>query len=532
MAQDSALWWRDGVLYQIYTRSFRDSNGDGVGDLRGVIEKLDYLAWLDVDGIWLTPITPSPDADWGYDVSDFKAVHPDFGTLADAERLMEEAAHRGIRVILDIVPNHTSDRHPWFRDALSSREAKHRDWYVWADAKSDGSPPNNWISVFGGGSAWEWHEPTGQYYLHNFLPQQPDLNWWNEEVRAAFDDILRFWFDKGVAGFRIDVAHALVKDRELRDNRAVTERDDPHFRRLGQFPEFNMNRPEGHEVLKRWRHLCDGYDPPRVLVGETWVLDLEAMAAFYGQDDELNLAFNFPFLFAPFDAKALRDVAEESLRLIPPDSWPVWTGSNHDVGRLASRWCGGDDRRIRCVLMMLLTMRGTPFLYYGDEIGLLDVDLPFERIRDPVGLRSWPEDPGRDRGRTPMHWTDADGAGFTSAGIEPWLPVGDHRAVNVDDQRTDPASVLSLTRDLIALRKRSPGLTRGSYRSLPAPRHVWAWTRGDEWTVVLNLGEDEATVGGAAGAIELHSTRARDGERVSNGIRLGAWEGAIVRSVG
>ena len=291
-------WWRSGVLYQLYPRSFADANGDGHGDLEGVIAHLDHLAWLGIDAIWLNPIHPSPNADWGYDVADYLDVHPDFGDLATLDRLIARAADHDIRVVLDLVPNHTSDRHPWFEDARTSRTAEHRDWYVWADAQPDGSPPNNWVSVFGG-AAWTWDETTQQYYLHNFLAEQPDLNWWNEEVRSAFDDILRFWFDRGIAGFRIDVAHGIVKDVDLRDNPLAVEGDDALTRSLGQRQEFNMNRPEVHDVIRRWRAIADRYDQEPILVGETWVADLTRLMRFYGDGtDELHLALNVPFVFA------------------------------------------------------------------------------------------------------------------------------------------------------------------------------------------------------------------------------------------
>ena len=341
----AAPWWREGVLYQIYPRSFADTNGDGVGDLRGVIERLDYLEWLGIDGIWLNPVTVSPDADFGYDVADYEDVQPLLGTLADVGDLVAEAGGRGIRILFDIVPNHTSDRHPWFVDSRSSRDSRYREWYVWADPKPDGSPPNNWISVFGG-PAWTLDEQTGQHYLHNFLAEQPDLNWWNEEVREAFDRILRFWFDRGIAGFRIDVAHAIVKDRELRDNLPLGEDDPPELARFEQARTFNMNRPEVHDVHRRWRALCETYDPPRILLGETYVLNLEAMAAYYGSgDDELNLAFNFPFVHAPFRARSLRAVVEATETVLPPTAWPVWTGSNHDIVRFPTRCAAATSGR-------------------------------------------------------------------------------------------------------------------------------------------------------------------------------------------
>src|SRR5919106_790488 len=337
----AAEWWRSGVLYEIYPRSFADSNGDGHGDLQGILDHLDHCEWLGIDGIWLSPVTPSPDADWGYDVSDYTSIHPDFGDLETFDRLVTEARRGGIRVILDLVPNHTSDQHPWFLDARSSRGARYRDWYVWADPKPDGGPPNNWRSVFGG-PAWTLDETTGQYYLHNFLAEQPDLNWWNEEVRDAFDDILRFWLDRGAAGFRIDVANGLVKDRDLRDTPPVTDEDHPLIRQQGLRPVHNMNRPEVHEVFKRWRTLVDAYRPDRVLLGETWVLDLGQLIRFYGRGtDQLHLAMNFPFVFADF-GPALRSVVEAADAGLPPRAWSAWHGSSHDAGRFPTRWCDGD----------------------------------------------------------------------------------------------------------------------------------------------------------------------------------------------
>src|SRR5438093_998763 len=380
----SGQWWRDGVIYQIYPRSFQDSNGDGIGDLPGIIRRLDYLQWLGVDAVWLSPITVSPDADFGYDVADYCAVQPAFGTLADVARLVREAGQRSIHVVLDIAPDHTSDRHPWFIDARSGRAARHRDWYVWADPKADGGYPNNWLSPFGG-PTWTLDERTGQYYLHNFLPQQPDLNWWNPEVTDAFDEIYRFWFDRGIAGFRIDVAHGIVKDRELRDNPVATKDDPPDVRAHGQRNIYNVERPEVHDVLRHWRTLADGYEPRRILLGETYVLDIRTMGRFYGTGDELHMAFNFTYVHAPFQAAALAEVVAESELVIPDVGWPVWTVSNHDVSRVMSRWCQGDERKLRTALLSLLTLRGTPVLYYGDEIGMPDHPIRKEDLQDPMG---------------------------------------------------------------------------------------------------------------------------------------------------
>ncbi|HVM41308.1 MAG TPA: alpha-amylase family glycosyl hydrolase [Acidimicrobiia bacterium] len=524
-------WWRDAVVYQLYPRSFADSDGDGVGDIRGVISRLDHLAWLGVDAIWLSPIHPSPNADWGYDVADYLGVHPELGTLDDVDDLVREAGERGMRVVLDLVPNHTSDAHPWFVDARSSRRADHRDWYVWADPKPDGSPPNNWVSTFGG-PAWTLDDATGQYYLHNFLPQQPDLNWWNEEVRDAFDEILRFWFDRGIAGFRLDVCHMVVKDRELRDNPPST--DDDHFtvQLRGQRPVYNADRPEVHDVLRRWRTVGETYDPPRMFLGEVYLFDLDRVAQFFGApgQEELSLAFNFSFLFTPFEAAAMRDVVESTEAAVPIHAWPTWTGSNHDASRFPTRWAQGDAARMRCALMMLLTLRGTPVLYYGDEIGMQDTPLERDDVLDPVGVRFWPL-AGRDPERTPMHWSGDPGAGFTKAGVTPWLPLGDHAACNVEAQRSDPGSMLHLCRDLIAIRQASDDLRAGDYATLPTPDGVWGYRRGSGMTVLLNLSDDahsEATVSGIEGVVRIGTRRERDGEAVVGSISLHSGEGVVV----
>ena len=521
-------WWRDGVLYQIYPRSFADSDGDGVGDLRGITQRLDHLEWLGIDGIWLNPTFPSPNDDWGYDVADYKGVHPELGTLEDLDELIAEAGRRGIRVLLDLVPNHTSDRHQWFQDAVSGRDARYRDFYVWADAAPGGGPPNNWLSHFGG-PAWTWHEPTGQYYLNQFLPSQPDLNWWNDELREAIDDVLEFWFARGVAGFRIDVCHAIVKDRELRDDPEPDPRDHPHIVAFGRKQVYSMNRPELHDVLRRWRLLTGRHEPERILVGETYVLDLEQLIPFYGNgQDELHLAFNFLFVHSELDAAELRAIVEGVEGMLPEGSWPVYTGSNHDAKRLASRWAGDDPARTRAALLILLGLRGTPFLYYGDEIGLPDAPLDPAKALDPVPHRTGDPDENRDVCRTPMPWSAEPGAGFTTAGAEPWLPFGDTAAVNVAAQREDPSSILHLVRDLIALRRERPDLRGGDYATLPAPGGAWAWRRGGGTAVAVNLSAAPVEVQDLGGTVVVATDRARDGERVTGALRLGPWEGAVV----
>jgi alpha-glucosidase len=470
-------WWREGVLYQVYVRSFADGNGDGVGDLRGLIERLDYLAWLGVDGVWLTPVMPSPDADWGYDVADYCAVHPDLGTVADLDELVAAASRRGIHVLLDLVPNHTSDRHPWFLEARSGRGSPKRDWYVWADPGPAGSPPSNWLSLFGG-PAWTLDETSGQYYLHHFLPEQPDLNWWNEGVREAFDDVLRFWFARGVAGFRIDAPHFLVEDRLLRDNPPALEDDPWYVREHGQRAVRTFMQPEVHAIFRRWRTLADAHEPPRLLVGEG-VIEGRQVARFYGRaDDELHMTFNLGLANAPFEADALREVVETAERLLPPGGRPLWTLGNHDIPRYGSRWCGGDPSGVGAALLVLFGLRGTPTLYYGDELGLADAAVPPGERRDPVG---------RDAQRAPMPWNI------------------------VEDQRSDPRSPLSTTRGLIARRRRSADLRSGAYTLLPAPDGVWAWRRGEGTVVAVNLSDERRHLAGVPG------------ERV-----LEPWSGAIV----
>jgi alpha-glucosidase len=486
-------WWRAAVLYQIYPRSFADANGDGIGDLAGIAGRLEYLAWLGVDAIWLNPVHPSPNVDWGYDVADYTGIHPDLGTLADLDRLVAEAGTQGIRVLLDLVPNHSSNRHPWFRERP--------DFYVWAD-----DVPNNWESIFGGGPAWTFDETEGRYYLHNFAAEQPDLNWWNPEVRAEFERILRFWLDRGVAGFRIDVAHALVKDRELRD--------DPVLPGLGLQRRYSMFRPETHEILRAWRALASSYDPPRLLLGEAYSLDVEQWVTYFGEDDdELDLAFAFMLTHAELDAAEMRRVVSEVEAALPTHAWPCWAGSNHDVGRLATRWAGGDEARARCALLLLLTLRGTPCLYYGDELALEACAVPPERVLD-VAV------PSRDPGRTPMPWTAEGGW------RDPWLPLVD-TSRNVEAQRADPASTLHFTRDLIALRRRLADLRSGAYEELPAPPGAWAWRRGQSTVVALNLGDEPVELEGIAGLVLLGTDHSRTGDAAS-ALRLAPGEGAIV----
>jgi alpha-glucosidase len=538
-------WWRDGVIYHVYPRSFADSDGDGVGDLAGITARLDYLndgtrASLRVDAIWLSPFYPSPMADFGYDVADHTGVDPRFGTLGDFDRLVAEAHARGIRVVIDLVPNHTSDQHPWFVESRSSRDNPRRDWYVWADPKPDGGPPNNWISAFPrAGRAWTFDRGTGQWYLHSFLPQQPDLNWWNPEVRQAMDEVMRFWLDRGVDGFRIDVAHRMAKDPELRDNPLVTtEGDGPggeisafRLARLGFDQLYDEDWPEVHEILRRFRRTLDSYQD-RMAVGEVYLLDLRKLARYYGSGrDELHLAHNFVFLNQPWKPEAFRSVVDEYESLLPADAWPAYFLGNHDHSRVASRYdeSGNGLARARVGAMMVLTLRCTPFLYYGEEIGMTDGRVPPERVVDVDG---------RDPERTPMQWDASPGAGF-SAG-EPWLPIAPgHERVNVAVERDDPRSMLSLYRRLIRYRKASTALRRGGYRSLTdVPTALYAYLReasDERLLVALNFSGEPLEWPArrdlpAGGHLELSTDPGRQPGPVDlDRLLIGADEGVIVR---
>ena len=490
MAQRSP-WWQGATVYQIYVRSWRDSNGDGIGDLVGVCEGLDYLRWLGVDVIWLSPIMPSPNKDWGYDVSDYYGVHPDLGTQDDLERLLAEGRQREIAVMLDLVPNHTSSAHPWFIDALTGQNGIFSDYYVWADPKPGGSAPNNWRSATGA-PAWSYDKSRGQFYLHNFLPDQPDLNWWDQRVHDEFDRVLRYWFDRGVAGFRIDVAHGLYKDAELRDNPPATATDHPVLQRTGLRPVYSSNRPEVHEVYRHWRRIADTYAPGRALLGETWEFDLDRFGDYYGRrEPELHMAFNFLFVEAQFNALEIAGVVEATLKALPPGATPVWTASNHDVGRFPSRWCHDDERAARAALVLLATLPGTVVLYYGDELGMTDVGVPVALQLDEMSLAQ-PGAPSRDRGRTPMPWSAEENAGFTSATARPWLPLGDHSVVNVKSEEGDPGSVLSLWRELASLRASGHIGTVGPMERVLLDEQVWAFRVGTA-TTVLNLSSRPAT---------------------------------------
>jgi alpha-glucosidase len=536
-------WWRYGVIYQIYPRSFADADGNGIGDLDGITEHLDHLAGhadsLGVDAIWLSPFYKSPMADYGYDVADYRDVDPMFGTLGQFDTLLAEAHRRGLKVIVDFVPNHTSDQHEWFIESRSSRDNPKRDWYVWADPKPDGSPPNNWRSSFAEvGPAWTMDETTGQYYLHSFMREQPDLNWWNPEVRDAMDDVLRFWLDRGVDGFRIDVAHRMAKDPELADNplievdaelRGSDRREALLAASNGGEDLRDQDWPEVHEILRRFRRTISEYDD-RMAVGEVYLLDMPKLVSYYGRGDELDLCHNFVFLHQPWKADAFRAVAEEFEGLLPEGTWPDYFLNNHDHSRVVTRYDdGGNGRaRARVAAMMLLTLRGTPFLYQGEELGMRDGPVPPDRIVDVDG---------RDPERTPMHWDASPGAGFTTG--EPWLPIDpEHERVNAAAQRGDATSMLSLYRRLLQLRRGSSALRQGAYASLTsAPDGVFAYLRttsDEQLLVALNMTSDPvrfaATPQGAGGQLELSTDPGRHiGQVPLAALDLGPDEGVIVR---
>lgn len=526
------LWWQRGIVYQIYPRSFQDSGDDGVGDLPGITQRLDYLRWLGVDAIWISPIYPSPMADFGYDVSNYVDVHPLFGTLEDFDRLLEEAHARGLKVILDFVPNHTSDQHPWFEESRSSRDNPKRDWYIWRDPAPDGGPPTNWVSNFGG-PGWTLDEKTGQYYYHAFLPEQPDLNWRNPKVVDAMLGNLRFWLERGVDGFRIDVIWHMIKDDEFRDNPPNpdwSEGDNPFHRFV---PVYTTDRPEVHDVIERMRDLFDQYDE-RVIIGEIY-LPIEKLVSYYGTDLQgVHLPFNFQLILAEWDARHIDRLIRDYEDALPEGGWPNWVLGNHDQHRIASR-VGRAQARVAA--MMLLTLRGTPTLYYGDELGMRDVEIPPDRVRDPFEKNVPGQGHGRDPERTPMQWSDETHAGFTHG--EPWLPIGeDFREVNVETERSDPTSYLALYRALIDLRRGEPALEVGRFQAVEAEGDVLAYARlarsgESSFLVVLNLGSTphtfDAPEGMRSGNVALSTHLDREGGDFEGRLELRPDEGVIVQ---
>jgi alpha-glucosidase len=529
MDQRDEFWWRHGIFYQIYPRSFQDSNADGVGDIRGIIDRLPYLLELGVDAVWLSPIFPSPMADFGYDIADYTGVDPLFGAMADFDALIEAAHTSGLKIILDLVPNHTSDQHPWFVESRSSRDNPKRDWYIWREPGADGGPPNNWLSEFGG-SAWEYDAATRQYYYHAFLAQQPDLNWRNPAVRHAIHEVMRFWLRKGVDGFRVDVIWHLIKDAEFRDNPP-----NPNFR-AGRpphqkiLPLHSTDRPEVHDVIAEMRHVVDEFDG-RVLIGEIY-LPLERLVTYYGKDlAEAHLPFNFALLSAPWNARAIEKIIGEYEGALPAGAWPNWVLGNHDRPRVASR-VGQDQARVAA--MLLLTLRGTPTLYYGDEIGMHQVAIAPDQARDPFERNVPGIGVGRDGCRTPMQWSAAPYAGFSTS--TPWLPLPDdfshENVVNLD---ADTRSILSLYKALIGLRKKLPQLVSGDYVPVAAEGDLLLYRRqreGKAVVVALNLGATPVSISsdaaGLSGEILLSTFLDRQGEKIQGVLDLRGNEGVIV----
>jgi alpha-glucosidase len=529
MTGRSQHWWRDGVFYQIYPRSYQDSNGDGVGDIKGIIDRLPYVSALGVDAIWLSPIFPSPMADFGYDISDYIGIDPLFGTKADFDALVSAAHAAGLKIILDLVPNHTSDQHPWFVESRSSREHPKRDWYLWRDPQAGGGAPNNWMSEFGG-SAWQYDAKTQQYFYHAFLAQQPDLNWRNPAVRAAIYDVMRFWLRKGVDGFRVDVIWHLIKDAQFRDNPpnpGFFSHRPPHEQLL---PLFTADQVEVQDVIAEMRGVIDEFDD-RVLIGEIY-LPFERLVAYYGKDlAGAHLPFNFALLSAPWNARAIEKIIAEYEAALPRGAWPNWVLGNHDRPRVASR-VGRDQARVAA--MLLLTLRGTPTLYYGDEIGMHQVAIAPDQVRDPFEKNVPGIGVGRDGCRTPMQWDATPHGGFSSG--QPWLPPPDDYVYeNAANLATHRQSILSLYRALIKLRKQTPALVSGGYVPLAAEGDLLLYKRQDDQgslLIALNLGDDAVSVRsdtiGLSGEILLSTAMDREGEAIGETLELRGNEGLIV----
>lgn len=531
-------WWQNAVVYQIYPRSFQDSNGDGIGDLPGIASRLDYVAELGVDCVWLSPIYPSPMADFGYDVSDYTNIHPDFGTLDDFRALLAATHERGLRLIVDMVPNHSSHLHPWFVESRASRDNPKRDWYIWHDPAPDGGPPNNWISAFSG-PAWTFDEATGQYYLHSFLPEQPDLNWRNPAVKEAYFSGMRFWLEMGVDGFRVDVIYRMLKDEDFTD-----EPPNPTYRdAMPSYDSLIHNKTRGvpgiHELIKEFRAVVDEYDD-RVMIGEVYLKPKDQMP-YYGEDlDECHFPFNFELVTGAFTAPAIADVIADYYHHLPDGAWANWVYDNHDVARITSSSRAGIANAANAALL-LLTLGGTITWYYGDEIAMPDVAIPRDRIQDPKALREIDRVATRDTARTPMQWDDSPFAGFST--VEPWLPLDpNHRTCNVAAARSDTGSQLHLVQRLLRLRKQYPQLLDAPHELVHRDEHSLAYKRpGAAGTlmVALNLSDhahtlplrrpdSKSAVLVATRPGGMHANEAIALSWDEDGIRLGANEGVLV----
>jgi alpha-glucosidase len=531
--------WREAVFYQVYPRSFQDSGQvgtDGVGDLRGVLARLDYLATLGVDAVWLSPFYPSPMADFGYDVADYTAVDPLFGAMDDFDALLAAAHARGLKLILDFVPNHTSDQHPWFLESRSSRTHAKRDWYLWRDPGPEGGPPNNWLSNFGG-PAWTCDSGTGQFYYHSFLPQQPDLNWRNPDVRAAMFAAMRFWLDKGVDGFRMDVLWLLIKDDQFRSNPLNPDFHgnpaDSQFWSL--LPAYTADQPETHAIVAEMRRLLDQYSPDRVLIGEIY-LPLPELVRYYGEPPNLpgaQMPFNFHLIQTAWQADAIAALIRDYEAALPAAAWPNWVLGNHDQHRMVER-VGVAQARVAAVL--LLTLRGTPTLYYGDELGMPDARIAPEDVQDPAEKNQPGIGQGRDPERSPMLWENRENAGFCAAGVKTWLPlVWDWPRFTVETEGYDERSMLSLYRHLLALRRRLPVLRLGAIEQVSARDGVLSYVRalGEERVQVLvNLTSAPAAASSPEGTLLLTSLLDRAGSKVGGGFILRSDEAVVIHQAG
>jgi alpha-glucosidase len=523
-------WWQRGVIYQIYPRSFLDADGDGIGDLGGIMQRVEYCASLGVDALWLSPIYPSPMADFGYDISDYTDIHPLFGTLAEFDRLLAEIKRRGMKLILDYVPNHTSEEHPWFKASRSGRDDAQRDWYLWHDPAPDGGPPNNWLSNFGG-SAWQWDERTGQYYYHSFLKEQPDLNWRHPEVLAAMHEVLRFWLKRGVDGFRIDVLWLLIKDDQWRDNPANPDYQPGMPPQHRQIPLYSADRPEVQSIAAGLRKVIDEFEA-KVLIGEIY-LPVDRLVAYYGMRlDGVQLPFNFQLLQCSWNARGIAALISRYEEALPAGGWPNWVLGNHDSPRIASR-VGGAQARVAA--MLLLTLRGTPIMYYGDELGMGNVPIAADQVQDPLEKNLPGIGLGRDPCRTPMQWDASRCAGFTAG--KPWLPIAaDYEALNVAEEGNHPSSFLSLYRRLLQMRRSHVALSIGRYEPLAATGDLLAYVRyteNERLLIALNLGARPCPIAlealRGAGRTLLSTYLDRDDEVMPTApIALRANEGVII----
>ena len=515
-------WWQRGVIYQIYPRSFQDSTGNGIGDLNGITQRLDYLVWLGIDAIWISPVYPSPMTDFGYDISDYCGIDPLFGTLAEMDALIAEVHARGLKLIMDYVPNHSSDQHPWFMESRADPSGPKRDWYIWHQPAPDGGPPNNWLSNFGG-PAWTLDEPTRSYYYHSFLPTQPDLNWRNPDVRTAMFDVLHFWLARGVDGFRVDVLWMMIKDDQFRDNPPAPNAMPGGASHGNLLPLYTADRPEMQALVVQLRAVLDDYQD-RVLIGELY-LPIDRLVAYYAGGKGAQLPFHFQLLtLQKWDAETIAGIITVYERALPPGAWPNWVLGNHDRPRIASR-VGPAQARIAALL--LLTLRGTPTLYMGDELGMVDTDIPADRIRDPAELREPGKGQGRDPERTPFPWQPGPGAGFSSG--TPWLPFGNDTPMTT--QRDDPASMLNLHRQLLALRRQYSALATGAVEAVEAHGAILSFRRRDgsaTLQIVANTGAEACKINLQNGEVLLSTQSGRQGVRVAGDFAVHANEGLII----